>query len=81
MTVAYANSPVLGVASAPNDTACVIQQILPNSAAEKAGLFKLVMLSLRSTGKRFAIFRIWLRQFAGINLVIRFLFQSKGLAL
>ena len=38
MTVAYANSPVLGVAGAPNDVTCMIQQILPNSAAEKAGL-------------------------------------------
>lgn len=38
MTVAYADSPVLGVAFEPNDTACVIRHVFPDSAAEKAGL-------------------------------------------
>jgi membrane protease YdiL (CAAX protease family) len=38
MTMAYANSPVLGVAGAPNDTVCVIRDIVPDSAADKAGL-------------------------------------------
>ena len=38
MMIAYANSPILGVAGQPNDTACVIRQIVPDSAAEKAGL-------------------------------------------
>jgi hypothetical protein len=38
MTMAYANSPVLGVTGEPNDTACVIRLVLPDSAAENAGL-------------------------------------------
>ena len=38
MTVAYANSPVLGVTGDPNDAACVIRQVMPDSAAYKAGL-------------------------------------------
>lgn len=38
MMAAYANSPVLGVASAPDDTACVIRIIVPDSAADRAGL-------------------------------------------
>jgi membrane protease YdiL (CAAX protease family) len=35
---AQANSPVLGVSGDPNDTQCVIRHIVPNSAAEEAGL-------------------------------------------
>jgi membrane-associated protease RseP (regulator of RpoE activity) len=38
MSVAYANSPVLGVSSDPNDSVCVIRQVVPDSAADKAGL-------------------------------------------
>ncbi len=38
MMAAYANSPVLGVAGAPDDIVCVIRQIVPDSAADKAGL-------------------------------------------
>jgi S1-C subfamily serine protease len=38
IVAAYANSPVLGVGGDPKDAACVIRQIVPDSAAEKAGL-------------------------------------------
>jgi membrane protease YdiL (CAAX protease family) len=38
MMAAYANSPILGVGGDPKDTACVIRQIVPDSAADKAGL-------------------------------------------
>jgi membrane protease YdiL (CAAX protease family) len=36
--LAYVNSPVLGVAGHPDDTTCIVRQVVPNSAAEKAGL-------------------------------------------
>lgn len=38
MAVAYANSPVLGVIGDPNRSDCVIRQVVPDSAADKAGL-------------------------------------------
>jgi membrane protease YdiL (CAAX protease family) len=38
MAIAYANSPMLGVGGGPDDTECVVRMIVPNSAAEKAGL-------------------------------------------
>jgi len=38
MMVAHANSPVMGVIGDPNDAQCVIRQVLPDSAAEEAGL-------------------------------------------
>lgn len=38
MAMDYANSPVLGVTSNPDDTICVIRQVMPGSAADKAGL-------------------------------------------
>jgi membrane protease YdiL (CAAX protease family) len=38
MMVAHANSPVMGVVGGPNDTECVVRQVVPGSAAEEAGL-------------------------------------------
>ena len=38
MAIAYANGPQLGVGGGPEDKECVVRMILPNSAAEKAGL-------------------------------------------
>lgn len=38
MAIDYANSPVLGVTSDPGDTVCVVRQVVPDSAADKAGL-------------------------------------------
>ena len=38
MTMAYADSPVLGVTNDPNDSVCVIRQVVSDSAADKAGL-------------------------------------------
>jgi S1-C subfamily serine protease len=38
MMAAYANSPVLGVAGAPDDSVCVIRHVVQDSAASKAGL-------------------------------------------
>jgi membrane protease YdiL (CAAX protease family) len=38
LALAYANGPVLGVGGDPNDEAVYIRTILPDSAAEKAGL-------------------------------------------
>lgn len=38
MATAYANSPVLGVAGDPADSECVVRQLMPQSAAENAGL-------------------------------------------
>jgi len=38
MAIAYANSPMLGVGGASADKQCVVREIVPNSAAEKAGL-------------------------------------------
>lgn len=38
MAIGYANSAVLGVAGDPVDSKCVVRQVMPQSAAENAGL-------------------------------------------
>jgi CAAX protease family protein len=38
MAMDYANSPVLGVIGEPNSSQCVIQQVMPGSAADKSRL-------------------------------------------
>ena len=38
MAVTYANGPVLGVNGDPNPSECAIRQVVPQSAADKAGL-------------------------------------------
>lgn len=47
--IAYANGPMLGVGGGPEDTRCVVRQIVPNSAAEKAG-FQVGDIILRFNG-------------------------------